>query len=259
MRKFLAAILLMMIHMTQAQAQIQGQVFQVPTRTGVSTTLFWQAVDGAKATVFIFPGGGGGFGKLVDGKPGSNNFLVRAMPYFLANGFNVAIFGRPSDSEDLDFADRISDTHLSDIRAVLDQVKKQSAAPIWIVGTSRGTISTTAMAIKIQDPAIAGLVLTSSIVNYKKPGAVPKQDLAAITIPTLILHHNKDACMHCQPHEVPAILRGLKNAPAKKMILADGGSNPTGDACAALHWHGFIGMEKEAVDMISEWIRNPSP
>ncbi|RZI43848.1 alpha/beta hydrolase [Herbaspirillum sp. HC18] len=240
-------------------ANAQGMLMKVPTRADVKTTLYWAAHDGAKATVFLFPGGGGGFGKVEDGKPTSNNFLVRTVPYWLDNGFNVAIFGRPSDSDELDYADRISETHLIDVRAVLDFVKKQSAAPIWIVGTSRGTISAAATAINIQDPSIAGLVLTSSVVNYKKVGAIPRQDLSAINVPVLVLHHAKDACVHCQPHEVPAILHGLKNAPIKKEVMVSGGANPTGDPCAGQHWHGFIGMEKEAVGIISDWITQPRP
>ena len=101
-------------------AHAEGTLFKVPTRPDVKTTLFWEPVEGAKATVFLFPGGGGGFGKVEDGKATSNNFLVWSAPYFTANGFNVAIFGRPNDSEDLDYADRISDTHMADVRKVLD-------------------------------------------------------------------------------------------------------------------------------------------
>ena len=239
-------------------AHAEGTLFKVPTRPDVKATLFWEPVEGAKATVLLFPGGGGGFGKVEDGKATSNNFLVRSAPYFTANGFNVAIFGRPSDSEDLDYADRISDTHMADVRKVLDFVKTRSAAPVWIVGTSRGTISATATAIHVQGD-IAGLVLTSSVVNYKKPGAVPKQDLAAIKVPVLVFHHSKDACIHCRPDEVPAAFKGFRNAPVKKLIFVDGGANPTGDVCAGQHWHGFIGMEKEAVDTLSGWIGSPEP
>jgi pimeloyl-ACP methyl ester carboxylesterase len=235
----------------------KGVLFKVPTREGVTTTLFWEPTDSAKATVFLFPGGGGGFGKVENGKATSNNFLVRSAPYFTANGFNVAIFGRPSDSEDLDYADRISDTHMADVRKVLDFVKTQSAAPVWIVGTSRGTISAAATAIHVQGD-IAGLVLTSSVVNFKKPGAVPRQDLAAIKVPVLMLHHSKDACIHCRPDEVPATFKGLRNAPVKKLIFVDGGANPTGDPCAGQHFHGYIGMEREAVGTIAGWIEHPT-
>ena len=237
----------------------QGPAFKVATRPDITTTVFWEAHEGAKATVLLFPGGGGGFGKLEGGKPSSQNFLVRSMQYFLANGFNVAIFGKPSDTDDLDYPDRVSDRHMADVRAVLDFVKQQSPAPIWIIGTSRGSVSATAAAIRIQDPGIAGLVLTSSVVSYKKVGAVPRQDLAAIKLPVLVVHNSRDACWVCNPSEVPAILRGLKNAAAKKEVMVDGGANPTGDACGALHWHGFIGMEKETVDIIASWIKQESP
>ena len=234
----------------------EGMLFKVPTREGVTTTLFWEPVPDAKATVFLFPGGAGGFGKVEDGKAMGQNFLVRSEPFFIANGFNVAIFGRPSDSQDLDYADRISETHMADVRKVLDFVKRKANVPIWIVGTSRGTISATAAAINLPGE-MAGVALTSSVVSYKKPGAVPKQDLDRIKVPVLVLHHAKDACPLCQPFEVPAILRGLKNAPVKKEIMVSGGENPKGNVCEALHWHGYIGMEREAVDLIAEWIKKP--
>lgn len=255
-RNMLLRLVLVTMGCLPALALAEGVLLKVPTREGVTTTLFWEPTDNAKATVFLFPGGGGGFGKVENGKATSNNFLVRSALYFTANGFNVVIFGRPSDSEDLDYADRISDTHMADVRKVLDFVKAKSTAPVWIVGTSRGTISAAATAIHVQGD-IAGLVLTSSVVNYKKPGAVPRQDLAAIKVPVLVLHHSRDACIHCRPDEVPAILKGLRNAPVKKLIFVDGGANPTGDVCAGQHWHGFVGMEDEAVRMIADWIRNP--
>ena len=235
----------------------EGTLFKVPTREGVTTTLFWEPVPDAKATVFLFPGGAGGFGKVEEGKATGQNFLVRSESYFIANGFNVAIFGRPSDSQDLDYADRISDSHMADVRKVLEFVKRKADVPVWIVGTSRGTISAAAAAINLPGE-MAGVVLTSSVVSYKKPGAVPKQDLDRIKVPVLILHHAKDACPLCQPFEVPAILRGLKNAPIKKEIMVSGGVNPTGNVCEALHWHGFIGMEHEAVDLIADWIKSPT-
>lgn len=236
----------------------EGTLLKVPTRDGITTTLFWEAVPGAQATVLLFPGGAGGFGKVEAGRPMGQNFLVRSMPYFVANGFNVAIFGRPSDSQDLDYADRISETHMSDVHKVLQVVKRRADVPVWLVGTSRGTISATAAAIHMPDE-LAGLVLTASVVSYQKPGAVPKQALDRIKVPVLVLHHAKDACPLCQPHEVPAILRGLTHAPVKKEIMVNGGENPTGNVCEALHWHGFIGMERDAVDLMANWMKSPTP
>ena len=254
MKRLFAATVLWALSFT---GHAEGTLFKVPTRDGVTTTLFWEPAPDAKATVFLFPGGAGGFGRIEAGKAMGMNFLIRSEPVFIANGFNVAIFGRPSDSQDLDYADRISDTHMADVRKVLEFVKHKADVPVWMVGTSRGTISATAAAINLPGE-MAGVVLTSSVVSYKKPGAVPKQDLDRIRVPVLVLHHAKDACPWCQPHEVPAILRGLKNAPARKEIMVSGGENPTGNVCEALHWHGFIGMEREAVDLIANWIKSPT-
>ena len=72
------------------------------------------------------------------------------------------------------------------------------------------------------------------------------------------MHHEQDACNVCRPHEAPAIVKGLKNAPVKKLVMVNGGANPQGDPCEAQHYHGYIGMEKEAVGIITDWIKNPT-
>ncbi len=234
-----------------------GELVKVPTRADIKTTVFWQATDGATATLFVFPGGGGGFGKVENGWPSSNNFLVRTSRLWAAEGFNIAIFGRPSDSDELGYEDRISDSHIQDVKGVLEWVKSKSPAPIWVIGTSRGTISTASMLIHIEDRQIAGGVVSSSVVSYKKAGALPKQELQMIKVPVLVYHHERDACELCRPYEVPSILSALKASPVKKLMMVSGGSNPTGSPCEGNHWHGFIGMEQQAVAEISAWIKKP--
>jgi len=239
-------------------AQAEGMRLDVPTREGVVTPVFWEAAQAPKATVLLIPGGGGGFGKVEEGRPTSRNFLVRAMGEFVARGYNVAIFGKPSDVADLGYAERTSDAHMTDIRQVLAAVRQKSPLPIWLVGTSRGTVSGAAAAIRLQGE-IAGLVLTSSIVAWDKTGAVPRQDLAAIRVPVLVVHHAKDQCKQTLPRDVGYIMKGLTAAPVKKLVMVDGGADPTGDVCEAMHWHGFIGMEAQAVRLITDWMDSPAP
>jgi predicted esterase len=139
---------------------------------------------------------------------------------------------------------------------VVRALKTRADLPVWLIGTSRGTVSAAAAAIAFGDE-LAGIVLTSSILAWKLPGAVPKQDLAAIRIPVLMVHHADDACWACRAYEAPAVIKALKNAPVRQLQLLSGGGPVSGDACEPLHHHGFIGIEEEAVRRIAEWIRQP--
>lgn len=256
MLRYVCALLLALLVSVPAMAA--DQVIRLESRPGVKVPVFYMKRDGATATVVLLPGGAGGIGKIEDGKPTGTNFLVRTRAFFADAGLNVAVMSRASDKNDLDYPDRVSDEHMTDIKALVDYLKKDAGVPVWLVSTSRGTVSATAAAVKFGNIDLGGIVLTSSVVNYKKVGAVPTQDLAAIKIPVLVLHHEQDGCAHCRPHEVPAIVTGLKNAPFKKLMMVNGGGNPTGDPCEALHYHGFIGMEKGAVTLITDWIKRPT-
>ena len=236
----------------------EGELIKLDTRPGVSVSFYYMKRDRAPTTVVLLPGGSGGIG-IKDGVPASNNFLVRSRNYFAANGFNVAVVGRPTDRKDLDYEFRVSPQHVKDLQRVVTYLKKDSGSPVWLVGTSRGTISAASAAIAFGNEELAGIALTSSVTSSKRTGAVPTQKLDAIRIPVLVLHHEKDACAITKPNEVSFITSGLKNAPVKKQIMVSGGANPEGNPCEALHWHGFIGMEKEAVDIIAAWIKNPKP
>jgi pimeloyl-ACP methyl ester carboxylesterase len=126
---------------------------------------------------------------------------------------------------------------------------------VWLVGTSRGTVSGTAAAIAL-GPKIAGLVLTASITS-RAFGAVPTQDIGKIQVPVLVLHHQRDACRLCVPDEARRMTAGFRSASVRKFIMVDGGSDPEGDPCEARHWHGFINYEKEAVKLLTDWMLKP--
>lgn len=252
-----AAVLLLAIH--GAPVSAADQLVKVDTRPGVTVSVWFMPRPNATATVVLLPGGSGGIG-MKHGVPMSENFLVRSRDLFAQQGLNVAVVGRPSDVKRLDYEFRIDPRHMEDLRRVVTYLKKMDAKlPVWLIGTSRGTISATAAAIDFGEHELAGIVLTSSVTSAKKTGAVPTQRLDRIRIPVLVMHHERDACKVCVPQEVPYILRGLVNAPVKKLIMVSGGANPSGNPCEALHWHGYIGMEREAVDTIADWIKNPKP
>jgi hypothetical protein len=228
------------------------------TRPGVSVQIYYMKRVGATATVGLLPGGAGDLG-MKNGLPGSKNFLVRSRDYFASNGFNVAVIGKPSDKYELGFGTRVSSEHLEDLFLIVKYLNKDSGLPVWLIGTSKGTISATAAAISFGKKELAGIVLTSSVTSVTKEGAVPGQNLGAIDIPVLVVHHELDECKICVPGDASLITKRLTHALIKKEIYVNGGANLQGDPCEALHWHGYIGMEKKVVDLISDWIMNPVP
>ena len=133
-----------------AQEIGRGEVLRVATRDGVSVPIYAYWRDAALATVVLFSGGGGGYGKIADdGWPASGNFLIRTGKLWASQPFNVVMVGRPSDGIDLALGIvRVGDEHAADNVAVFKAVKQKSAAPLWVVGTSMGTISATAAAIR---------------------------------------------------------------------------------------------------------------
>ncbi|WP_301100483.1 hypothetical protein [Propionivibrio sp.] len=243
-----------------AQQVKVGEVQRVATRDGVSVPIYAYWNDVALATVVLFSGGAGGYGMIAeDGWPNGGNFLIRTGKHWASHPFNVVMVGRPSDGIDLALGGvRTDDKHAADNVATFKAIKLKSPAPIWVVGTSMGTISAAAAAIRDQENLIAGVVLTSSIVAYRVSGAVATQELEKIRVPTLVLHHQDDACWACRPHEVKNMAGRLKNAPIRKTIFVSGGQGATGDPCTPLHHHGFVGMQNEAVDLVAAWILSPT-
>jgi hypothetical protein len=233
------------------------ELITLPTRAGVTVSYWHMPRPGAAATLLLLPGGAGGIG-MRNGQPQSGNFLVRSRDAFAGHGFHVAVVGRPSDVSDMDTTFRAGAAHIEDLRHVIDDLRVRARVPVWLVGTSRGTVSAAAAAIALGPERVAGAVLTSSVTAYKHKG-VPTLPLRELRVPVLVLHHEKDACPSCAPHEVPLIVERLTQAPVKKLVWAREGGGVHGDPCEPFHWHGFIGMEPQAVQTIVSWVRQPMP
>mgnify|MGYP000849758717 FL=1 len=248
--RLLAAIALLLVPPFAAA----GSIVHVPTASG-DIAIYDEPRAGAADTLLLFPGGGGGFGKLEGGKPSSGNFLVRSLPHFVAEGFDIAILGRPNGGTEIGGNERISDSHVDDIARVVEHLKRRGAKRIWLVGTSRGSVSVAAAAVKLKDPAIAGAVMSSSVLVAHRGAAITSVDLSRVKVPTLLYHHERDECAACPPSDVKSAYDALSGARSRQVLMATGGSGPRGDPCGAHHWHGFIGMEHEAVAAIAGWIR----
>jgi len=239
-----------------AQAAAPPTLLQAPLeRADVTIPFWWMPHDAPRATLVLLIGGTrGGVGDDLAALAAHPNFLTRSRELFHKAGFSVAIVGRASDRTGLDHAYRKSFEHSRDIRAVLLRLKKLAPKDIWLVGTSLGTISAANAAISSPD-LVAGLALTASYGNPESPNKVQSLELRNIRMPTLVLHHRRDACRGCPPDGAKDIVSDLASARHKELIFISGGSGASGDPCGPLHYHGFINQEEEAVVHIASWIR----
>lgn len=236
------------------------QLISVPiARSGVTTSYWWMPRDKATATVLLISGGSGGMG--YDGsQPRSDNFLVRTRELFAAKGLNVAVLGLSSDMRNLTQSMRSGADHAQDVLTVVKAIRATSLQPVWLLGTSRGTISAAAAAILDQGQVVDGLVLTSGYAPallYLRTGLLSRQGVDAIKVPTLAYHHKNDGCRVTSASGVADMAAALGNAPVKKLWLVEGGGPPSGDPCEPRGHHGFVGMEQQAIDDITSWISKP--
>jgi pimeloyl-ACP methyl ester carboxylesterase len=259
----LSRILLSLFLGASAHAFAIDRLANVETRAGVTVEYWRMHRDGASATLILLPGGGGSLNvsskKGGSGAPANENFLVRTRELFADAGFHVLIMGKPSDKAEMEAEFRASAEHVDDIRALAELARKEFGKPVWLVATSSGTISAAAAAAALPPGTFAGMVLSSSVTNGNNTVPVPSLDLPKVAIPVLVMHHQKDECRITRPDRAARIVERLKNAPVKKLVLLDGGSGAHGNACEPMHWHGYVGMEKEAVATITGFVRNPAP
>jgi hypothetical protein len=236
------------------------EIVTLPTRPGV-TQSFFIADRGARkfeAAAMLLIGGGGNIGlRLEEGRPrfAQGNFLPRSRREFIRNGILPVILDNPSDQQagdGMSDAFRESAEHVVDIRAVRAELEKRyPGLPVFIVGTSRSTLSAAHLARSLPGE-LKGAVLTSSLF-HSGGGQRARQVLAAyrweqIRIPLLFVHHQDDGCGATPYREARRLGSRFP------LVTVHGGKPPESGPCEPLSNHGFLGKEAETVDAIAAWM-----
>lgn len=112
--------------------------------------VFYTAAAAPTRSAILFTGGAGVVAA------GRANFLLRVADRFVAQGISVAIPEMPSDHPGgVPGAFRASAENATDIGAVVDFLRQRANVPVWLVGTSRGTLSAASVTAKIGPPRVA--------------------------------------------------------------------------------------------------------
>jgi hypothetical protein len=227
----------------------------VPTRPDVTVRLLVIKANSKPSTaLLLFPGADGAkhFGEK-DGRFWvSKNFLMRSAGDLAAAGYIVVAVDVPSDqSYGMSDQFRTSPQHAKDIRKIIAYLKeKHRVTSLYLVGTSRGTISAAYLASVIDDPAIVGEILTA----VYPPADLSGIDFSEVDDPILIIHHVYDQCRATPYHGAMDLKNQLTESPKVDLVSVTGGVPPASGPCEALSSHGFYGVEQPVVRVMTDWL-----
>ena len=208
-----------------------------------------------QAIALLYTGGGGRIGlRQEDGevKYRPHNFLVRAAADFARNGVLPVVMDAPSDQNELTDDYRRGSAQSADARAVLGELKRRyPGVPVYLVGTSRGTISAAFLGQELGDQ-VAGVVLTSSMFgssNMRRQAPNLRGfDYGGIRTRLLFVHHREDGCEHT-PYSA-----AVRLAARYPLISVTGGKPAESGPCEPYAAHGYFGRERETAAAIAAWM-----
>jgi predicted alpha/beta-hydrolase family hydrolase len=246
---------ILLLFLVNAAAALAEDIVTLPTRGSVTQSYLLSAPESGtpQAVAVLFPGGDGKTDLERETARNSlerGNFLVRSRRLFAANGVVAAVMDAPSDrAGGMDDYFRLGEPHAEDIGKVADDLRKRfPGAPLFLVGTSRGTISA-ASAGKRLGKSVDGVVLTATLflAAGRRPG-LSGFDFPGIPTPLLFVHHVNDGCTYTP------FASAKRLADRFPLVSVSGGPPPQSGPCEAMAPHGFLGKERETVEAIVNWM-----
>ena len=230
------------------QANAIAQVIEVASRPGnVPTKTLLVPASNAKATVLLFPGGGGVLNLRPDATTTSRNTFVRSIDLWQQYGINAVLVDSPEELGNTRSHSRLSRDHQARIAEIATFYKNKFGHPVWLFGHSMGATSVTGYANgqKGKPAGIDGIIVAGT-----NDTALLDRD---VTLPTLAIHHRNDGCRFDPVGNSESIVRSRQKTVRTRLALMDGGTS-VGDPCGAQSFHGFLGLEKELVEVAANFI-----
>jgi len=258
-----------------APAATCGEVVTIETHNRSTTRYSLARPEGAgtptgRIAVVLLPGGPGHVDLDDKGcvRALKGNSLVRSIPLFRAADFATALVDAPSTyhGEDGLGGFRIAAQHAEDLGKVIADVRARTKGPVWLVGTSRGSISAVNAAARLSGPSAPdGLVLTSALMSGQSGArkawvahSVFDLRLEAIRVPVLVIGHAADKCVR-SPASLMGDITARTNGAREQVVTVTGGpGSSTGgssiEACEGRSPHGFVDQEAEVAAGIARFI-----
>lgn len=241
----------------QREAAIAGErAVNLPLGNGLNQRVLYDAPARPRATLIMLPGGTGEVGVRRDSDlRHDDNFVVRTRATWVSRGYAVLI------------PDTIDQANLRGIRSspgygqvvgrLVAYAHARTVAPVFLLGTSQGTIAAMNGAAHAAPGLISGLVLTEAV---SVPGRLSTEtvfdaDPEGVRVPALVVANSSDACDVAPPPMARRIAAAMTHSPQARVLMVDGGMPQSGKPCGSLSPHGYYGIERHVISAICAWVR----
>jgi pimeloyl-ACP methyl ester carboxylesterase len=226
---------------------------------GTRQRVLYAASAHPQAILVMLPGGAGELGLHRDGDiKHDDNFVVRTRSLWVAQNYAVLI-PDTIDHENLRGL-RSSPDYAAIVAALVQLAQTKAAAPIFLFGTSQGSIAAMNGAAHARPDTIAGVILTESVSRLGHSGeTVFDADPQDVRVPALVVANDEDQCDVAPPEDAPRIAAAMSHSPDVHLIHVSGGVDKSAQACGSLSPHGYYGIEPQVIGAISGWIKTHIP
>lgn len=251
-----AALVLSAPQFAAAQTAVSAteHVLNLPVAGGDQQRALYASPPHPRAIIVMLPGGAGDVGLAGDGDIAhGNNFVVRTRALWNAAGFAVLI-PDAVDGRNLRGL-RSSARYAALVGDLVAAAHAQAAVPVFLLGTSQGSIAAMNGAAQLREGQIAGVVLTESV---SRQGGSHETVFDAhpdrVNVPALVVANSDDRCNVAPPQDAGKIAAAMTGAPRVKVLNVGGGEQRSSRECGSLSPHGYYGIEQVVVNQIAAWM-----
>jgi hypothetical protein len=240
----------------QAAARTDERVIDIPSPFGADQRVLFVAPSKPRAVIVMLPGGSGDIGLSNGGEiRHDDNFVVRTRTQWVAKGYAVVI---PDTIDGLNLRGlRSSPRYARVVESLIEFAHDQVGAPVFLLGTSQGSIAAMNGAAHAPSGTLAGLILTESVaVMGGSHETVFDADPQGVRVPALVLANQDDRCDVAPPAMAPKIAAAISRSPEVKAVTVSGGLSRSDRECGSLSPHGYYGIEDKVITIISDWMQD---
>lgn len=229
-------------------------VIDLPFAAGGTQRVLYISPSRPRGTIVMLPGGTGDVDIERSGDIANNdNFVVRSRALWIARHY-AALIPDAADHTNLRGL-RSTPEYAALVGDFVAYAHAQTSGPVFLLGTSQGSIAAMNGAAHLQAGEIAGVVLTESV---SREGASHETVFdaapAQVTVPALVVANIDDRCEVAPPEDAPKIAAAMVHSPDRRVMTVSGRITRSKRNCGSLTPHGYYGIEAAVVTAIADWM-----